>query len=72
MIARARYLLLTSARTRTPLAPLAITVFWVFGTFFYPNNEVGGTWGQTGSHAARWPRGWSARSWPASRRRRRR
>ena len=48
MIARARYLLLTSARTRTPLAPLAITVFWVFGTFFYPNNEVGGTWGQTG------------------------
>src|SRR5436190_354091 len=48
MIARARYLLLTSARTRTPLAPLALTVFWVFGTFFYPDNEVGGTWGQTG------------------------
>jgi hypothetical protein len=48
MTARARYLLLTSARTRTPLAPLAITIFWVFGTFFYPNNEVGGTWGQTG------------------------
>ena len=48
MIARARYLLLTGARTRTPLAPLAITIFWVFGTFFYPNNEVGATWGQTG------------------------
>src|SRR5262249_37454579 len=48
VIARARYLLLTSARTRTPLAPLAVTVFWAFGTFFYPNNEVGGTGGQTG------------------------
>jgi hypothetical protein len=48
VIARARYLLLTGARTRTPLAPLAITVFWVFGTFFYANNEVGATWGQTG------------------------
>ncbi len=48
MIAQARYLLLTGARTRTPLAPLAITFFLVFGTFFYPNNEVGATWGQTG------------------------
>lgn len=48
MIARARYLLLTGARTRTPLAPLAIAIFWAFGTFYYANNEVGATWGQTG------------------------
>jgi hypothetical protein len=48
MIAQARYLLLTGTRTRTPLAPLAITLFAVFGTFYYAGNEVGATWGQTG------------------------
>ena len=47
MTARLRYVALIAARTRTPLVPLAITLFCVTGVFAYPHNEVGGTWGPT-------------------------
>ncbi len=47
MTARLRYVALIAARTRTPLVPLAITLFCVIGVFAYPHNEVGGTWGPT-------------------------
>ena len=42
-----RYLVLTAARTRTPLAALAASLFAVIGVFAYPRSEVGSTWGLT-------------------------
>jgi hypothetical protein len=45
--ARLRYVLLGAARTRTPLAPLAASIFAVIGVFAYRQNEVGQTWGLT-------------------------
>jgi hypothetical protein len=47
VIAQIRYLLLTGSRTRTPLIPLSITFFLTIGTFFYPQNAPGSTWGST-------------------------
>jgi hypothetical protein len=45
--ARARYVMLSAARTRTPLAPLAISLFAVIGIYAYRQNEVGATFGLT-------------------------
>jgi hypothetical protein len=47
MSARLRYVLLSAARSRAPLAPAAISIFAVLGVFAYRGNEVGSTWGLT-------------------------
>ena len=47
MSAIARYLVLCATRTRAPLPALAAVSFLVIGVFFYPDNEVGATWGLT-------------------------
>ncbi len=47
MTARARYVLLSAARSRTPLAPLAASLFAVIGVYAYRENEVGSTFGLT-------------------------
>jgi hypothetical protein len=44
---RLRYLLLTAGRTRTPLAPLAVTLLMLIGTYAYARNEPGATFGLT-------------------------
>jgi hypothetical protein len=45
--ALARYVLVTAARTRTPLAPLAIGLFALLGVYAYRRSEVGETFGLT-------------------------
>jgi hypothetical protein len=45
--ARVRYLLLTAARTRAPMIPLAVSLFALIGTSAYRRNELGATWGFT-------------------------
>ncbi len=45
--ARLRYVLLSAARTRTPLVPAAASIFAVLGVFAYRGNEVGESWGLT-------------------------
>ena len=47
MSARLRYVLLSAARTRTPLVPVAASIFAVLGVFAYRGNEVGEAWGLT-------------------------
>lgn len=47
MSPRLRYLLVSAARTRTALAPVAGSLFALFGVFAYRGNEVGETWGLT-------------------------
>jgi hypothetical protein len=42
-----RYLLVTTARTRSVLAPLAGFLFALLGVYAYRRNEVGLTWGLT-------------------------
>src|SRR3954447_5835684 len=46
-MSRLRYVLLSAARSRAPLAPAAISIFAVLGVFAYRGNEVGSTWGLT-------------------------
>jgi hypothetical protein len=44
---RVRYVLLTAARTRAPMIPLAVSLLALIGTYAYRRNELGPTWGLT-------------------------